>query len=536
MPKLSKESTVKVGTKEMKIEALIKTLIYLPAEQVVSFFQDIGLTIPRELRIYVLKETLRKRVAETRRSRGTLADELNYRLSWFAEFSETQLENLLVFFDDEALVKRFIEDFWIDLLGYMVDKQVPTNDIKRLVDQSVAHVKEDGLILPDIKSYNRALSILFYDSFNRIDGLSPQKIRPVLYKSSTLSEIRDVGSKYHVNVPRRLKKKELAEIIIKELKDNGEYTEALEKQVRSMSVLVMQRFAIDHDIKASTELKKEEIIEYILKNAKETREAYFVPSSIEAYDQEIEELSDEAKAEEPQPEPVVEEEPEKEPEVEEKPEQIVEEEPKVEEVIEDVPVKTVEKEVQVVHQPVNLDALVGEIKALRETIADLKEKPENKEIETVEIVKEDIQPEPEIEEYPEKGEPIVVNTAEFSGSSKKFKKIIKNEIKQREAYVEQQQLEEAGIEDDSPGEIKALVKVGKFLLKFFKVLLLKIVLPVAAIAIVLLALYGVLDFFTSIEFLDGITNAINGISIGGTGILDHFFNFLENTLGLTPAA
>ena len=77
MPKLSKESVIKVGTRDMVIADLIKTLIHLPAEQVVSYFQEIGLTIPRELRIYVLKETLRQRAAETRHSRGTLADELN---------------------------------------------------------------------------------------------------------------------------------------------------------------------------------------------------------------------------------------------------------------------------------------------------------------------------------------------------------------------------------------------------------------------------------------------------------------------------
>ncbi len=538
MPKLSKESMIKVGTNERKIDELIKTLIYLPVEQVVSFFQDIGLTIPRELRIYVLKETLRQRVAETRRSRGTLADELNYRLSWFAEFSETQLENLLEFFDDEVLVKQFLEDFWTDVLGYMVDKQVPANDIERLVDESVNYVKDKGLVFPDIKKYNRALSVLFYDSFNRIDGLSPQKIRPVLYKSSTLSEVRDLGAKYGVKVPRRLKKNELADIIVNELKDNGEYSEALEKQVRSMSVLVLQRFAIDHDIKASTELKKEEIIEYILKNAKETREAYFVPSSIAAYDQELEEISDEAKAEETIPPVVVEEEKVEETVMAEKaeekePEQVVEEKPVVEEPIETVPEQVEEqKPVQVIQQSVNFDALVAEVKALRETIADLKatktEEP---------VVKE---PEQVVEEpteetiYPEKGEPIVVNTAEFAGSSKNFKKIMKSEIQEKEAFIEKQELQAEGIEDDRPGELKALGAVGKFFLKFFRILILKIVLPVLGIAILLLVIYGSIDFFTDIDFLNGITNAINGFKIGNYGLLEHFFNLLKQ-FGLTPA-
>ena len=121
-----------------------------------------------------------------------------------------------------------------------------------------------------------------------------KKLRPVLYKSSTLTEIRDFGSKYGVNVPRRLKKNELAQIIINELKASGKLTEELENKVNAMSVIVMQRFAIDNDIKASTELKKEEIIEYILKNAKEIKEAYFVPESLEDYEKEIHDISEDA--------------------------------------------------------------------------------------------------------------------------------------------------------------------------------------------------------------------------------------------------
>ena len=36
---------------------------------------------------------------------------------------------------------------------------------------------------------------MFYDEPNKIDGLSPEIFRPVLYKSSTLVEIREIGKK-----------------------------------------------------------------------------------------------------------------------------------------------------------------------------------------------------------------------------------------------------------------------------------------------------------------------------------------------------
>jgi hypothetical protein len=307
MPRLTRDSNIKVGNKEYKVEDLLKTIIYLPDTDIKNYFIELGLTIPRELRMYVLKENLREKVVETRKSRLTMADEINYRLSWFTEFSETQLENLLVFFDDERIFRNYLEDFWTDLLGYMVEKHVPAEDMKRLYDLSVQQVKKHGLVLPDLKTYNRGLKEIFYDSFGRIDGLAPQKLRPVLYKSSTLGEIRDLGSKYGVNVPRRLKKSELAEIIINELKDEGKYTEELEKKIKGMSVIVMQRYAVDHDIKASTELKKEEIIEYVLKHAEETKETYFVPQSLEEYDKEVHDVSEDVVKEEPKKEEIKEE-------------------------------------------------------------------------------------------------------------------------------------------------------------------------------------------------------------------------------------
>src|SRR3989339_1251736 len=155
MPRLTRDSNVSVGTKEFKVDDILKTIIYLPANQVKSFFIEIGLTIPREMRMFVLRETLREKVIETRKSRLTLADEINYRLSWYTEFTETQLENLLVFFDDPKIDKEFLEDFWTDLLSYMVDKKVLPKDLKRLMDKSLTHVRAVGLQLPDMKTYNR---------------------------------------------------------------------------------------------------------------------------------------------------------------------------------------------------------------------------------------------------------------------------------------------------------------------------------------------------------------------------------------------
>ncbi len=506
MPRLTMESAITVGTKEIQMEEILKTIIYLPAKQIMTFFLEIGLTIPREIRIFVLRETLRERVIETRKSRLTLADELNYRLSWYTEFSETQLENLLVFFDDRQLEKDFLEELWVDIIAYMIEKEVPPKTLKRLLDLSFTHVKAVGLELPNMKVYNRELKNLFFDSYGRLDGLAPSKFRPVLFKSSTLAEVRDIGLKYDVKVPRRLKKTQLAEIIVTELKERGKYSEKTEQDIKKMSVIILQRFAIDNDIKASTELKKEEIIEYILANAHATKETYFVPESIEDYDKEINEvkaettnivapiISVEKSSDEDmkQAEEVVE-------QVEEQAEEVVEQvEDQAEEVVEKLeesPLPT-----QNTQPTMDMSELVAEIKKLREVIQiAAEEKNRDKEIEQIEKPEE------------EDNEIIIINSAEFHGTQKTLKKLTKRDNREKKEVskvAEEITNDEDEREDEKPKEVKVAAKAGKSLIK----MLLMAILIVVVFGGILLILFAVLTYFvTGIDLLDGAEAFINGI-------------------------
>lgn len=531
MSKFSRDTDVLVGKKQLKVEEILKSMIYLPAPKVLEFFSSIGLTVPRELRIFVLRENLREKVAETRKSRLTLADELNYRLSWFTEFTETQLENLLIFFNDQVVFKKYLEDLWTDLLGYMVEKQVPNFDLEKLYNQALDHVKANKLVLPQIAEYNYGIKDLFYDSFGRIDGVSPNKIRNVLYKSSTLTEIRDLGHKFDVDIPRRLKKNELAEIIVKELKDNGSYTEDLEKQVKSMSVIVMQRFAIDHNIKASTELKKEEVIEYILKNAKETKETYFVPNSRDVYEKEMNQTEEEQPKEEPKVEEKIAEEvseasedqvaiiieEEKEPEI------VVEEEPQVDEEVSFVETKVVEvsekaPKVEYVQSNLNFDALVDEVKKLRVAVEnfEIKATKEDHMFEVVDKEEKTTDGTPKVE---------VINTAEYYGTDKAYKQLVKtDENLERELFVEKHKVEkqtesESNVKKEIPAELRVTGKVLKFLLKFLGIVL--------AIALVLLLIYSALDFFIQWTAFDSITSSINQVKLFGNGAIEWLFKFWD---------
>src|SRR5690606_13711870 len=121
-----------------------------------------------------------------------------------------------------------------------------------------------------------------------------EAFRPVLYKASTLTELRTIGEKYNAPIPKRLKKNEMLDIILKKLQERGELTKELEEKLRNQNIILLERYAKDHDIKVSTELKKEEIIEFILSNAKETKASYYIPSSSAVYEKQVEEVEESA--------------------------------------------------------------------------------------------------------------------------------------------------------------------------------------------------------------------------------------------------
>lgn len=327
MPRFRKNGEVKVLGDNYKTNDILKNLVKLSSETILNYFKELNLSFSRKLRMSVLKTTFRNSVIETRQDRHTLADEMNYRLSWFNQFTETQLVNLFKFYKDEELENSYKELFWITVLNDMDTQKVKDHDFKNLFEIKERKTKED------ILTFNKTLNDIFFDHENEIDGLTQDQIRPVLYKSSTITEIRELGKKYGVNVPTRLRKNELIELICQELKDRGEYTEEKEEELKKMNLILIQRYTRTHDIKVSTELKKEEVIEYILSNAKQTKESYYVPSaSLYETLEEKPEVVEEIVKEEP----------------------VIEEEPIVEEVVEEeiVEEKPVEKEIVYVEKPV----------------------------------------------------------------------------------------------------------------------------------------------------------------------------------------
>jgi|GEM_PF-1924002 len=294
----NKEGMLVTKKGKNQVDELVGKLSFVSETYLVNFLQVIGLSIPRKLRMKVLTEVLKDSVKHTIEERKSLADEMGYRLTWFSKFTDTQLVNLLEWYKSPSLGNHYLVGFWKDLLNFMVLKGVGDSDLERLFKEAEAAEKAGKR--PTTKSFNKALDAVLYDEAGEIDGVTQEQFRPVTYKATTLTELRLIGDKFHAPIPKRLKKSEMLQVILDKLKEREALTPELEKKLKTQNIILLERFAKDHDIKVSTELKKEEIIEFILSNAEETKSSYFVPQSQEVYENLDEPV---VKKVEPKPEP-----------------------------------------------------------------------------------------------------------------------------------------------------------------------------------------------------------------------------------------
>lgn len=260
MKVISRGSELEINGQAMKVEDVLATLRDLPSKEIVAFFNEQGMNMPRKVRMTALHKVLDKRVKKAE-YKSTFTDEVRYRLRWLNTFSEHQLENTLILISNAEIYNEYRETLWLMFIKLHEELKIDTEKLTKLYEAARGYkmaTKES------ISEYQRGMDSLFYDERNSVDGLEYNTFREVLSKSSTLNELREIGSKYNIDVPRRIKKEELVDIIIDACSASGKFSAEEEEKVKRMSVQQLQRYAKNNGVKASIELKKEDIIEYII--------------------------------------------------------------------------------------------------------------------------------------------------------------------------------------------------------------------------------------------------------------------------------
>jgi hypothetical protein len=499
MKLLTMNSDIQLSNKSYLVSEIVNSLTKLEAMDLVSYMTSLKLNIPRTLRINVSKALLTSYVETTKEDRETLADEFNYRLRWFSEFSDQQYLNLLDYYNNKDLNQSFKEELMLNILSYCVDSGVSEDHILELYQLGLTKKTQS---LENIKGYNQGLDSIFFDEPNQLDGVSLDRVRYIFFKGSTLVELREIGLKYGVDVPKRLKKAELLEAVYDALKERHEYDQTVADALSKKTVIAIQRFAQDNAIKVSSELKKEHVIEYILEHANQTRETYIKPETNPyQFAKEDDIVNDKVKTK--TIETVV-----------ENPVETKEEKSKEkDEVVEEVgAVETKKEDLQ--------EAVIEEVKSAPESVSSDKVDSSDNLDETKVLEQTDLEDAIQTEGLDIKTMPkTFINALQYQGSIKDYKK----EYVGIDAYQEEDVKE---TKTKAPIELRfifGIVKVIALIILQTLALILSIVFVLAVIVIV----YASVMHFAEPEALIPLNEWINSFEFLGKGLLDHISGVFE---------
>lgn len=234
------------------VSELISSLANIDSKYIKELFQDFH--VPKFYRVKLLKNILDDESQKFKVRDYNILNEFGFKLTWYKDFTENQLFDLLIKLDDGKgdLIRYYKEDLWLLLiqLNYL-DKP----KIYELYLES----KELYENLEDLDDYNKNINTMFKDYKNYIDGISTAVFQNTAMFSLTINELRKIADKLNVDLPKRIKKKELIDYIYNETKEKS--IEELEK----LSIVQLHRYAHERNLKISTGLKKEEIIDFIVK-------------------------------------------------------------------------------------------------------------------------------------------------------------------------------------------------------------------------------------------------------------------------------
>jgi hypothetical protein len=260
---------IEINNTKYKVSELVKQLRAFG--KVGSFLKDNGIALQKVDRVALLRSLLDDKVAPIREAEGP-ASELRYRLGFYVLFSESQLQNFLFSLNDKNLEEEYLAKLFA-IVSEKVDKKL----VKEILSgkNAVLSVREVD------QDMNKLFNI---DNEHSFDRVSTDIVRPVLYHASLISEIREIGLKYGVKVPLRLGKSALIEQVMSYFPNQSEEEgNKLKHDLSSMHPILITRFAKDNNILVSQDLRKEEIIEYILRNSAAYGDIYIKPDSRKAY-------------------------------------------------------------------------------------------------------------------------------------------------------------------------------------------------------------------------------------------------------------
>ena len=254
--KIRKEEFIYLYNKKVRIDKLIDSFVVIPAKEIVKYLKNKEIYLPS----YVHKALIRKNIAPIIANADNddkFSDEMKHRLKWFDEFTIFQLERLAESYRIDINVSEYKRDFWDVLIRNRTELGINNLEFIKLQNLTMKYQRAQQ---ESYEELNKHMRDVFFEPEGYFEGVDIEEAKDVLVNSMTLTDVRELGKRYDIEIPRRINKKQLIEILAIKLNLNEKETDDLVK----MSILELERLAKEKKVNVSIELKKIDMIEFIL--------------------------------------------------------------------------------------------------------------------------------------------------------------------------------------------------------------------------------------------------------------------------------
>ena len=289
--------------REKLLELVEKAKLYekVSSEELVKVFKENHIYFPDFVDKFLLMNFFKKYVFDED-VYATYSDEFKYRLKnydtafsvYLIEETDKEYNYSLHPYEYKNLFMRF----------FFLNK----NKFKTTIALEKALTKLEGSNSGSQENYEKLrfhFREIFYTPKGYLDGIALSALKDAVAQSYTLNQVKGLGEKYEVQVPRRMNKQQLIDLLAARFR----LTEEEKATLQPKPILALTQYAKEKGFKISTDLKKEDMIEFIVFSLNKYNED--VEKDLYNYDillpeEIIEEPVDEEEAPEVQEEPVVE--------------------------------------------------------------------------------------------------------------------------------------------------------------------------------------------------------------------------------------
>ncbi len=250
------EETIELNNKKVQVDKLIDAFVVIPSTEIVQYLKNKEIYLPS----YIHKALLRKNIAPTianGENDDKFSDEMKHRLKWFDEFTIFQLERLAESYGISVDVKEYKKDLWYLIIHNRNELGVSNLEFVRLQNLTMKYQRTATESYETMRDNFKAI---YFEPQGYFEGCREETAKQVLHHATTLTDVRDLGKKHGVEIPRRINKKQLIEIIALKLDLNDAEQDELQKK----SIIELETHAKKKNINVSIELKKIDMIEFIL--------------------------------------------------------------------------------------------------------------------------------------------------------------------------------------------------------------------------------------------------------------------------------